>query len=140
MLVYRAIQSELVGKLMQMSAEEKMVFQQIREAGNEGIWTKIIKTKTGVHSMVLQRCLKSLESKALVKSVKSVKVICWHNRQNPTRKLYMLLELTPSAEVTGGPWFTDQELDLDFIETLSKQCYRYIYSRVSYLVLKTELP
>ena len=27
----------------------------------------------------------------------------------------MLYELTPSIEVTGGPWFADSELDKEFI-------------------------
>jgi DNA-directed RNA polymerase III subunit RPC6 len=42
----------------------------------------------------------------------------------------MLYELTPSSEVTGGAWYTDQELDTDFIDTLASACYKYIYSRV----------
>ncbi|RKP27866.1 RNA polymerase Rpc34 subunit-domain-containing protein, partial [Syncephalis pseudoplumigaleata] len=80
------------------------------------IWTKTIKIRTNLHQQVVARCIKTLEQKNLIKSVKSV-------------KLYMLIELTPSTEVTGGPWFTDQELDVDFIETLSSQCYKFIYSR-----------
>lgn len=42
----------------------------------------------------------------------------------------MLYEVTPSSEVTGGAWYTDQELDTDFIDTLASACYKYIYSRV----------
>lgn len=42
----------------------------------------------------------------------------------------MLYDVTPSSEVTGGAWYTDQELDTDFIETLAVTCYKYIYSRV----------
>ncbi len=43
----------------------------------------------------------------------------------------MMMEMTPSLEITGGPWFTDQELDTEFIETISKQCFVYIYSKVN---------
>ncbi|RKP05408.1 RNA polymerase Rpc34, partial [Thamnocephalis sphaerospora] len=106
-----------------LSGDERLIYQQITNAGNEGIWTKTLKLRTNLHQQVVSRCLKTLEQKNLIKSVKS----------NPTRKLYMLIELTPSAEVTGGPWFTDQELDVDFIETLTTQCYKYIYSRASKL-------
>jgi DNA-directed RNA polymerase III subunit RPC6 len=42
----------------------------------------------------------------------------------------MLYDVTPSSEVTGGAWYTDQELDTDFIDTLAVACYKYIYSRV----------
>jgi DNA-directed RNA polymerase III subunit RPC6 len=41
----------------------------------------------------------------------------------------MLMEVTPSEEITGGPWFTDQELDVEFVDTLTKQCYKFILSK-----------
>ena len=34
----------------------------------------------------------------------------------------MLYNLQPSIDVTGGPWFTDSELDTEFIETLLEVC------------------
>ncbi|KAL1920771.1 uncharacterized protein VTP21DRAFT_11406 [Calcarisporiella thermophila] len=118
---YRAVKAEDAGKFSQLEGEEKLVYQHIKASGNEGIWTRTLKTKTGLHQQVVMRCLKTLEQKQLVKSVKSVK--------NPTRKVYMLYELTPSTEVTGGTWYTDQELDVDFIENLQKACFKYIQSR-----------
>lgn len=42
----------------------------------------------------------------------------------------MLMELTPSVEVTGGPWFTDQELDVDFVEQLTNACYKFVLMKV----------
>ena len=110
-----------------LQGEEQVVYNTIRSSGNEGIWTKHLKSKTNLHEAVIKRCLRALEQKALVKAIKSVK--------HPTRKLYMLMELTPSVEVTGGPWFTDQELDVDFVEQLTNQCYKYILMKVSQPVL-----
>ncbi|KAI9597815.1 RNA polymerase Rpc34 [Syncephalis fuscata] len=98
-------QDSFAYKAVQLDTMSKM-------ANLNGIWTKTIKIRTNLHQQVVARCIKTLEQKNLIKSVKSVK--------NPTRKLYMLIELTPSTEVTGGPWFTDQEWI---------QCYKYIYSR-----------
>lgn len=40
----------------------------------KGIWTKHLKAKTELHQTVIDRCLKSLLQKQLVKVVKSVKV------------------------------------------------------------------
>jgi DNA-directed RNA polymerase III subunit RPC6 len=74
-----------------MGGEENMVLSQIQAAGNEGdsinhvnhlyifiypagIWTKHLKAKTELHQTIITRCLKSLESKQLIKAVKSVKV------------------------------------------------------------------
>jgi DNA-directed RNA polymerase III subunit RPC6 len=47
----------------------------------------------------------------------------------------MLYELDPSTEITGGAWYTDQEYDLEFIEALSTQCYKYIYSKVKQMTI-----
>jgi hypothetical protein len=40
----------------------------------QGIWTKHLKAKTELHQTVIDRCLKSLVQKQLIKSVKGVKV------------------------------------------------------------------
>lgn len=66
----------------------------------------------------MNRCFKSLEQRQLIKAVKSVKF--------PTRKIYMLYNLTPSVELSGGPWYTDNELDTVFIESLCTALYRHI--------------
>lgn len=42
----------------------------------------------------------------------------------------MLYNMTPSSEVTGGAWYTDQELDIEFIESLKTACLKYITARV----------
>ncbi|KAG0201882.1 34-kDa subunit of RNA polymerase III (C) [Mortierella sp. GBA30] len=117
-LIYKAVSKEEAGKAGSLQGEEQVVYSTIRASGNEGIWTKHLKSKTNLHEAVIKRCLRALEQKALVKAIKSVK--------HPTRKLYMLMELTPSVEVTGGPWFTDQELDVEFVESLTVACYKYI--------------
>ncbi|KAF9436636.1 34-kDa subunit of RNA polymerase III (C) [Entomortierella beljakovae] len=117
-LIYKALKKENAGKTLSLTGEEQVVYNTIRSSGNEGIWTKHLKSKTNLHESVIKKCLRVLEQRALVKAIKSVK--------HPTRKLYMLMELTPSVEVTGGPWFTDQELDVDFVEQLTHQCYKYI--------------
>ncbi len=39
-----------------------------------GIWTKHIKAKTDLHQTVVDRCIKSLVQKQLIKPVKNVKV------------------------------------------------------------------
>ncbi|KAG0672484.1 DNA-directed RNA polymerase III subunit RPC6 [Maudiozyma exigua] len=101
-----------------MSSEESLVYSYIEASAREGIWSKTIKARTNLHQHVVSKCLKSLESQRYVKSVKSVKF--------PTRKIYMLYNLQPSIEVTGGPWFTEGELDIEFINSLLTIVWRYI--------------
>lgn len=104
-------------KKSSMSSDEALVYSYIEASGREGIWTKTIKAKTNLHQHVVLKCLKSLESQRYVKSVKSVKY--------PTRKIYMLYNLQPSIDVTGGPWFTDSELDVEFINSLLTIVWRH---------------
>ena len=88
-----------------------------------GIWTKHLKAKTNLHQTVIDRCLKTLVQKRLIKRVPSV--------QHPTRKIYMLEGLEPSIALTGGPWYTDNELDTEFIQNLTEACYKFISDLVS---------
>ena len=42
----------------------------------------------------------------------------------------MLAHLEPSVELTGGPWYTDNELDTEFIKNISAAILLYIKDRV----------
>jgi DNA-directed RNA polymerase III subunit RPC6 len=44
----------------------------------------------------------------------------------------MMAHLEPSVELTGGPWYTDNELDTEFIKLLCSACLRYVRERVCY--------
>ncbi|KAF8452535.1 RNA polymerase Rpc34 [Boletus edulis BED1] len=118
---FRAVMKKEMDVKKDMSGEEAMVLGHIQASGNEGIWTKHLKAKTELHQTVIDRCLKSLVQKQLVKSIKAVR--------HPTRKIYMLAHLEPSVELTGGPWYTDNELDTEFIKLLSTACLHYIRDR-----------
>ncbi len=47
----------------------------------------------------------------------------------------MMFNLEPSVEVTGGPWYTDNELDTEFIKMLKTACLQYIRDRVRILIV-----
>lgn len=51
-----------------------------------------------------------LEARRLIKPIKAVTA--------KTKKLYMLYDLTPAKEITGGPWYSDYEFDHEFIAEL----------------------
>ncbi|KAF3932760.1 hypothetical protein ABW19_dt0206237 [Dactylella cylindrospora] len=119
--IYRFVTKDAVDRGRTFTADEAMVYAHIESSGREGIWTKILKTRTNLHPTVLTRCLKALEGQRHIKTIKSVK--------HPTRKIYMLANLTPTIEVTGGPWFTDAELDADFINALLTAVERFVASK-----------
>ena len=51
---------------------ERVVYQLVKESGNRGIWMRDIRIKTKLSQTILNKTLKSLESKKLIKAVKSV--------------------------------------------------------------------
>lgn len=120
-LRFQAVSSIEANKVSNMTDDESMIYSYIEASAREGIWTKTLKAKTNLHQHVVIRCLKSLENQRYIKSIKSVK--------HPTRKIYMLYNLQPSIEVTGGPWFTDSELDTEFIDSLLTVIWRFIASK-----------
>ncbi|KAH8679918.1 RNA polymerase Rpc34 [Tricladium varicosporioides] len=105
-------------KFKSLTAEQEMVYGLIDEAEHEGIWTKTIKAKLKIHDTVMNKAIKHLESKNMIAEMKSV--------EHPTRKMWIKASLRPSERATGGPWYTDGELDEEFIS----QCMSVIYAHV----------
>ena len=45
-----------------------------------------------------------------------------------TQKVFMLYDLEPSTQVTGGTWYNDaQDYDVAFIKILQHQCYKRVW-------------
>lgn len=56
----------------------------------------------------------------MIKSVRSV--------VSKSKKLYVLFDVVPAKSVTGGPWYSDQEFDHEFVATLSDFIVNNVYS------------
>ncbi|KAF2145031.1 uncharacterized protein K452DRAFT_284422 [Aplosporella prunicola CBS 121167] len=117
-LCWRLRTREDAAKLRSMDPNERVVYSHISSTSDQGMWTRTIKAKTNFHQTVINKALKSLEGKRLVKSITSVK--------HPGRKIYMLAHLTPSEEISGGPWHQDGELDVELIETIAGVIVQYV--------------
>lgn len=50
----------------------------------------------------------------------------------------MLEGLDPSVALTGGPWYTDNELDTEFIQHLTEACLKFIRDLVSQMQIATQ--
>eukprot|EP00622_Pseudochattonella_farcimen_P006823 FR742690.1.p1 GENE.FR742690.1~~FR742690.1.p1 ORF type:complete len:232 (+),score=43.79 FR742690.1:100-696(+) len=100
-----------------------MVYEEIRNSGNNGIWNREIKTNTNIQQQTLAKALKELERRMLIKSVKSI--------QQKTKKIWMLFDLTPSTTITGGPWYTDNEFDSMFVNEIARLVNNQIEERWS---------
>jgi len=108
---YRALAAEEAAKVKGLGVEDLLVYQVISQAGNTGIWTRDMRQRTNLPQGKINKTLKVLEERNLVKAVKSV--------QNASRKVYMLAILQPAKEITGGPWYgADQQPDRAFIDAM----------------------
>lgn len=107
-LIYKLVNEEIASKFAGLDVQARMVYQIIEESGNKGIWTKDIRIKSKIQP--LNKIFKTLESRKLIKPVKSVNA--------KSKKCYMLYDLQPSKEITGGPWYTEMEFDHEFISEL----------------------
>ena len=102
--------------------EEKVVYKIIEGAGSLGTWIRDIRIKSNLVQTQLNKVLKSLEAKKLIKAVKCV---------NATKKrVYMLYNLEPDRSVTGGAWYSDQDFESEFVEILNQQCHRFLYHKL----------
>lgn len=101
-LTYFSIQNKNTGY-------EALILSLIAQGGTSGLWLRDIKTKTNIpHNLVL-KILKGLEDTRKIKSIKSVK---------NNRKTYVLYDVKPDEDVSGGVWFSNNDVDLVFVNRL----------------------
>lgn len=73
------------------------MYQNIEAAGTAGIWVRDIRFNTNLPHPRVTKVLKSLETRKFIKTVKM--------HSQASKKIYILYELTPSEELTGGRWY-----------------------------------
>uniref|UniRef100_A0A8D1KEE8 DNA-directed RNA polymerase III subunit RPC6 n=1 Tax=Sus scrofa TaxID=9823 RepID=A0A8D1KEE8_PIG len=127
-LLYRIKDSQNAGpvsfflsKMKGSDNQEKLVYQIIEDAGNKGIWSRDIRYKSNLPLTEINKILKNLESKKLIKAVKSVAA--------SKKKVYMLYNLQPDRSVTGGAWYSDQDFESEFVEVLNQQCFKFLQTK-----------
>nr|XP_023021012.1 probable DNA-directed RNA polymerase III subunit RPC6 [Leptinotarsa decemlineata] len=101
--------------------EEKVVYKIIEEAGNIGIWIRAIRVASNLNAIQLNKVVKSLEMKKLIKAVKSV--------SESKKKVYMLYDLEPDRSVTGGSWYQGHDFESEFVDVLNQQCHRFLVEK-----------
>lgn len=102
--------------------EERIVYSIIEEADNKGIWIRDIRVKSNLIMTQLNKILKNLESRKLIKAVKSVNA--------SKKKVYMLYNMEPDRTITGGAWYQDQDFEAEFVDILNQQSLRYLQTRL----------
>ena len=73
--LFWCLKSHPTSRIKGADNEERVVLGLIEEAGNKGIWTKDIRIKSSLSQATLNKVLKALEGKKVIKFVSSVSVI-----------------------------------------------------------------
>eukprot|EP01066_Platyproteum_vivax_P003537 Platyproteum_vivax@DN14471_c0_g1_i1.p1 len=108
----QAVPAEVADKLAKLSTDEKFVLQTIKDADRHGIWSRDIKNKTLLSDNTVNRALKTLVAGRMIKQVKAA--------GQTSRRIYMLYELEPSKEISGGSFYKDGEFDEELVEGVKK--------------------
>lgn len=93
------------------------MFSLIEESDRLGIWIRDIRDRSGLNETQLRKVLKTLEQRKLVKAVKAV---------GTTKKCYMLYNLEADDTLTGGTFYSDQQLDSEFVIRLAQVCINFL--------------
>ncbi|XP_051130925.1 uncharacterized protein LOC127251309 [Andrographis paniculata] len=101
---------------------ERVILNLIKDKKDLGIWLRDIKQESKLPDPTVNKSLKSLISKNLIKEVV--------NFQNKGRKHYMAFEFEPSKEITGGDWYVNGVLDQELITVLKRVCLQYLERKV----------
>ncbi|XP_002731250.1 DNA-directed RNA polymerase III subunit RPC6-like [Saccoglossus kowalevskii] len=118
-LVYKLKDPQTSSKMKGSDNQEKLIYQIIEEAGNKGIWIRDIRYKSNLLMTQVSKILRNLESKKLIKAIKSVGA--------SKKKVYMLYNIDPDRSVTGGAWYSDQDFESEFVEVLNQQCMKFLH-------------
>ena len=99
---------------------EQLVITAVERAGSTGLWLRDINIKTNIPHNLLLLILKNLENSKKIKSIKSIK---------NNRKTYILYDILPDEDLTGGVWFSNNDVDSIFVNKLMDLIYKFIYKK-----------
>lgn len=117
-VLFTAVSPEIADKFHSLSEEHRAVYKLVKSTGNSGMWSRDLQKKSGMSAVALNKVLKMLESRRLVKCITPI--------NNKTRKIWILFELEPSDDVSGGSWYSGGALDLETVEELRNQVLNYV--------------
>uniref|UniRef100_A0A0K0CXJ8 DNA-directed RNA polymerase III subunit RPC6 n=1 Tax=Angiostrongylus cantonensis TaxID=6313 RepID=A0A0K0CXJ8_ANGCA len=82
--------------------EEQAIFTLIEDSKRKGIWIRELREGSGLSQIQLRKAV------------------------GTTKKCYMLYDLEPDTSLTGGTFYSDQQLDSELIYTLVNLCTGYV--------------
>lgn len=105
-------------KFMDLMPEDIQTYALIIDSGANGISTNELKMRLKLNTNHLNKILKKLEKKILIKSLKMLNL--------KHKKIWIGFDIEPSLNITGGAFCSNQEFDKDLIEVIKEKCLDYV--------------
>lgn len=102
-----------------LTEHERLLYDVIRSKQDMGMWSRDMKRETNLPDNMVNKSLKSLQAKNLIKEVVNI--------QNKGKKHFMASEFEPSKEISGGAWYAGGSLDTEFITLVREQCVKHVF-------------
>jgi len=115
-LVFHLSDPQMAAKFAGLDPQHMLVYQLVEKAGDKGAWTKVLKDQTNLQQHTITRITKGLIQRQLIKEVKSM--------QN--RKVFMLWDIEPAREVSGGTFYNDGMFNGGWLEQLRERCLEFL--------------
>ena len=112
-----------------LKEEHFKVHSLIEKSGNNGIWRRDIKKLSGLADPSFTKVISELESRKLIKVIQNI-----HENR---KKKYILYDLVPSTEVTGGVWYQDGSFNSTLVDQLIQQVINFVKNQPG--ILETDL-
>lgn len=107
--VFKEKKEEDQAKFRGLGSEELLIYQLIENAQNNGISKRDIRMRSNL-GLKVEKMLTVLSTRGLIKKVE--------NRNQKNNPVWLLTSLEASTDITGGAWYTDSRLDVEFIKQL----------------------
>lgn len=122
-VLYQWVSPEEAQRFRGLDASDRLVYDIIAKCGTAGATKRDMRVRTNIRNVSeVKQIVDRLMARRLVKEVKSV--------QARNKRIYILAELDPSPQHTGGPWYNDdQQYDIEFIDALYAQILAFLKRR-----------
>eukprot|EP00055_Hartaetosiga_balthica_P018750 m.135303 g.135303 ORF g.135303 m.135303 type:complete len:319 (+) comp9896_c0_seq1:165-1121(+) len=114
--------SNLTRRVACLSPDARAVYTLIENAGDMGIWHKIIRSKTNMEQQRITRAVKVLVSNQFIKEFYPV--------NSSKKKHYMLYHLQPATEVDGGTFYDKGSFDGKMVDTARHVVIRFLEKKL----------
>lgn len=114
--LYIYIPDEDQSKFVQLNEDSARIYNIVESTGNKGIWRKRLRTLSKMEEKPMSNALSDLVNRKLIKEVSNLE----------GKKVYMLFNLQPSSDITGGVWYQSGSFNTALVDSLIGNAVNFV--------------